>query len=109
MKKKLIKEMRNRYSDVFTFTYDPAIDKNLVLWEGNFEWCRWGWENDVDPSDNVLSMVDPSGGPYISSGMEAKFVMMPELKDMYVDYMSANKDDQGKISSFNIHLKKIKQ
>ena len=32
----------NRYGDVYTFTKQE--DGN-VLWEGNFEWCRFAWPN----------------------------------------------------------------
>jgi hypothetical protein len=53
----------NRYGDVFTFT--PDTDGNL-LWEGNFEYCRCGFEESADN----LNMVDPSGGPYIDIGTD---------------------------------------
>jgi hypothetical protein len=36
-------EYKNRYGDVFTFTKD---ENNDILWEGNFEWCRFGMPND---------------------------------------------------------------
>lgn len=38
-----MREYKNRYGDVFTFTEDENHD---VLWEGNFEWCRFGMPND---------------------------------------------------------------
>ena len=53
----------NRYGDEFTFT--PDEDGNL-LWEGNFEYHRYGYE---ETPDN-LNMVDPSGGPYITIGTD---------------------------------------
>jgi hypothetical protein len=53
----------NRHGDEFTFT--PGQDGNL-LWEGNFEFHRYGFE---ETPDN-LSMVDPSGGPYITIGTD---------------------------------------
>jgi len=34
---------RNRYNDIFTFTKDNNGD---ILWEGNFEYCRFGMPND---------------------------------------------------------------
>ena len=34
---------KNRYGDVFTFTKD---DNHDILWEGNFEYCRFGMPND---------------------------------------------------------------
>lgn len=38
-----MREYKNRYGDVFTFTED---DDHNILWEGNFEWCRFGMPND---------------------------------------------------------------
>lgn len=38
-----MREYKNRYSDVFTFTED---DDHNILWEGNFEYCRIGMPND---------------------------------------------------------------
>ena len=38
-----MREYKNRYGDVFTFTEDENHD---ILWEGNFEWCRFGMPND---------------------------------------------------------------
>ena len=42
-----MREYKNRYGDVFTFTKD---DDHNILWEGNFEFCRFAPE-----SDNVHS------------------------------------------------------
>ena len=107
-----MREYKNRYGDVFTFTED---DDHNILWEGNFEWCRFGMPNDytrayneylkdnegkqslmtlaqfkdvvhnyddetlsydypkyvkmVESLIDEISMVDPSGGPYLSRGM----------------------------------------
>ena len=100
-------EYRNRYGDVFLFTYDK--ETNTILWQvqkGSFEYCRYGWENNVTADDNRYSMVDPSGGPYISSGMESKFVIK-KLEGQYVDYMSLNTNDKKQIISVNIHLKPL--
>ena len=36
-------KMTNRYGDKFTFT--PQED-GTILWEGNFEYCRFGYPND---------------------------------------------------------------
>jgi hypothetical protein len=38
-----MREYKNRYGDVFTFTKD---DDHNILWEGNFEYCRFGMPND---------------------------------------------------------------
>ena len=105
----------NRYNDVYTFTKQENGD---VLWEGSFEWCRYGWPNiykeayqqyrkdggdmhidefkeavheyDNEKSEYTplakqygplvysdtknISMVDPSGGPYITEGMDMQWI-----------------------------------
>ena len=38
-----MKGYKNRYGDKFIFTED---DNHDILWEGNFEWCRFGMPND---------------------------------------------------------------
>jgi len=38
---------KNRYGDEFTFTRDENHD---ILWEGNFEYCRFGMPNDYTRS-----------------------------------------------------------
>lgn len=40
---------KNRYGDVFTFTEDENHD---ILWEGNFEFCRFGMPNDYTNAYN---------------------------------------------------------
>lgn len=101
----MTEQYKNRYGDVFTFSYDP--EKDVILWQGEFEYCRYGWENNVTAADNRYNMVDPSGGPYISSGMQSNFIMKV-LKGKYVDYLSLNRnEDDTKILSVNIHLKPL--
>jgi hypothetical protein len=39
------KTYKNRYGDIFTFTLQ---DDGNVLWEGNFEYCRFGMPNDYE-------------------------------------------------------------
>ena len=38
-----MREYKNRYGDMFTFTEDEHQD---ILWQGNFKWCRFGMPND---------------------------------------------------------------
>lgn len=54
----------NRYKDEFTFT--PDEDGN-VIWEGNFEYHRIGYNDNRED----ITMVDPSGGPYLEVNMES--------------------------------------
>ena len=65
----------NRYGDVYTFT---KLENGNVLWEGNFEFCRYGFPNNPDGTSNtdVIDMVDPSGGPYIRAGQMLSHVII---------------------------------
>ena len=56
---------KNRYGDIFTFEVN---ERGNIDWKGNFEWCRFGYED--NPKD--LIMVDPSGGPYIGLGEDMR-------------------------------------
>lgn len=38
-----MKEYKNRYGDIYTFTKD---DNHDILWEGNFEYCSFSMPND---------------------------------------------------------------
>ena len=66
----------NRYGNVFTFTKQE--DGN-VLWEGEggFEFHRFGWPSNpnVTTNDNIINMVDPSGGPYIKAGQMLSHIL----------------------------------
>ena len=66
----------NRYGNVFTFTKQE--DGN-VLWEGEdgFEFHRFGWPSNpnVTTKDNIINMVDPSGGPYIKAGQMLSHIL----------------------------------
>jgi len=69
---------RNRYGDIHTFT--PTEDGN-ILWEGNFEYSRYGWTDSFD----AVNMVDPSGGPYIAQG-ELSSMIHPDIKGKTVSH-----------------------
>ena len=55
-------EYKNRYGDKHFFT--PDNEGNL-LWEGDFGFCRLSKNDDME-----ITMVDPSGGPFIQVGSE---------------------------------------
>jgi len=42
-------EYLNRYNDTYTFTLD---EDNNILWEGSFEWCRFGMPNEYTKAYN---------------------------------------------------------
>ena len=68
-------EYSNRYRDKYEFTQE---DEQTIRWEGPFKWCRYSISK-----DKVVSMIDPSGGPYISIGTEMKYIA-PEFDGMVV-------------------------
>lgn len=58
-------EYKNRYGDIFTFEFN---ERGNIDWKGNFQYVRFGFNS--NPED--ITMVDPSGGPYIAEGMDMK-------------------------------------
>ena len=71
-------EYTNRYGDIHTFTKQE--DGN-VLWEGNFEYSRFGY--DKDPSDPIF--VDPPGGPFIKVGQMLSHIIYDNEFNVIVD------------------------
>lgn len=61
----------NRHGDIFTFTKQE--DGN-VLWEGSFEYVRSGDD-----------FIDPSGGPYLSVGMDMVKVFGYDAKTLIIE------------------------
>ena len=49
---------KNRHGVEFTFKVN---ERNNIQWCGDFEYCRYGFED----NPKVIIMVDPGGGPYI--------------------------------------------
>jgi len=74
----------NRYSDKYTFKLN---DDNNIDWKGEFKYCRYGFE--VDP--NIKTMVDPSGGPFISIGTNMG-TFDESFKNMIVTGFNINKE-----------------
>ena len=74
----------NRYGDVFTFTKQENGD---VLWEGDFEFHRYGWPNNPDGTTNhdIIDMVDPSGGPYITRGQMLSHIIGGDEMNVIVE------------------------
>lgn len=80
---KITKEtMTNRYGDEFVFTLQ---DDGNILWEGKFEYSRFNMTNDI------ISMVDPSGGPYLTEGMEIMGKTIKEFKSNEKGYLIVTK------------------
>ena len=75
----------NRYGDSFVFT---LLKDGNIQWEGNFEYCRYGWPND---SVDIINMVDPSGGPYLTEGMKIMGKTIKEFKSNKEGYLIITK------------------
>jgi len=65
----------NRYGNKFTFT---ELTNGNVQWSGDFEYCRLGFAS--SESTDVIDMVDPSGGPYMSKGQYILGKVIEEFK-----------------------------
>ena len=88
---------RNRYGDIHTFT--PTEDGN-ILWEGNFEYCRFVFD------EYRISMVDPSGGPYIEQG-ELSSTIHPDIEGKTVSHfeeITEGIDEEERTVAFKIIL-----
>ena len=55
-----MKKYTNRYGDEFTFELN---ERGNIQWSGEFKHCRF-------VGNDTITMIDPSGGPYISSEMD---------------------------------------
>ena len=64
-----MKEYVNRYGDKFTFELN---ERGNIDWKGSFEYVRYGFNDNPDD----ITMVDPSGGPYIALDMDMKLFGM---------------------------------
>lgn len=54
-------QYKNRYGDIYTFEIN---ERENIDWKGDFKQCRVGYKDNPDD----ITMVDPSGGPYIVIG-----------------------------------------
>jgi hypothetical protein len=74
----------NRYKDEIRFTEED----NKVTMTGA-EYMRYGWDEDPE----VITMVDPSGGPYITVGSDLQSFFR-DGKERIIDKI---KLDKGKV------------
>jgi len=56
----------NRYGDKILFMKDRDWEMKMI----GGEYFRYGWVTDEQRDQQNYTMVDPSGGPYISSGSD---------------------------------------
>jgi hypothetical protein len=57
----------NRQLNKFTFEVN---ERGNIQWSGDFKFHRYGYSED----DVYITMVDPSGGPYICESMDMRFL-----------------------------------
>ena len=89
-----MKQYKNRYGDVFTFTKDENHD---ILWEGNFEWCRFGMPNDYteayktycEDMGNLLTMEEFKTAVHKYDDIKQEYI----LGDKYVRLVASLKDE----------------
>ena len=89
-----MKQHKNRYGDVFTFTKDENHD---ILWEGNFEWCRFGMPNDYteayktycEDMGNLLTMEEFKTAVHKYDDIKGKYI----LSDKYIRLVSSLKNE----------------
>lgn len=79
---------KNRYGKEYTFTLQ---DNGTVLWEGDFKFSRLSFDG------MRITMVDPSGGPYIAKGMPGTMAH-PQAEGTISHFTENN-------GSYTIHLK----
>jgi hypothetical protein len=89
-----MKEYINRYKDKFTFTENDDHD---ILWEGNFEWCRFGMPNDYteaykvycEDMGNLLTMEEFKTAVHKYDDIKGKYI----LSDKYIRLVGSLKNE----------------
>ena len=87
-------QYKNRYGDVFTFTKDENHD---ILWEGNFEWCRFSMPNDYteayktycEDMGNLLTMEEFKTAVHKYDDIKQEYI----LGDKYVRLVESLKNE----------------
>ena len=81
-------EYKNRYDDVFTFELN---ERGNIDWKGDFKYVRCAFGD--NPED--ITMVDPSGGPYIKQHMNLGNFFGDEFNELCVSSLTWNKDKKA--------------
>ena len=79
---------KNRYGDEIKFEY---TDKNTVRMTGG-QYLRCGFKDDKD-GNRVYTMVDPSGGPYLTLGMNLKQFFKKDYQDLIIESIKIGKNN----------------
>jgi hypothetical protein len=86
----------NRYNSVYTLT--KTQDGN-ILWEGDFQWCRYGWSNVYD---DVYNQYIEDGGKLnfedfktevhaVVTDAEGNYISMSETSQKYAKLIYSDK------------------
>ena len=98
MNKKVV-EYHNRYGDIYTFTKQ---EDGSVLWEGNFEYCRFGSSNDYkDAYQSYCKDVGSKGEHpmHIEDFKEAVHESVYDENDRYVGPSAIGKQYRDLVKS----------
>jgi hypothetical protein len=84
---------KNRHRDEIIFTHEG----DTVTMEGG-TWMRWSYDE-----DGTITMVDPSGGPYIELGNNLKeFWPNEEYQDLIIESISLDSSKETNTVTFKI-------
>jgi len=89
-----MRKYKNRYGDNYTFTENDDHD---ILWEGIFEWCRFGMPNDYTEAykvycedlGNLLTMEEFKTAVHKYDDIKREYI----LGDKYVRLVESLKDE----------------
>lgn len=87
----------NRYSETYTFELMP---NGNISWKGSFQYFRTSLNE-----DNVITFLDPTGGPAIVKGEDMKLVSK-EFSKMIVDEMIIRTNEIDKSTWVEIVIEK---
>lgn len=90
-------QYKNRYGDIFTFSKTEDGD---ILWEGNFEFCRYGWPNVYDIAfdryvgdGGSLSLEEFKDAVHKAEyDSEGKYLGMSGISKLYAHLVSSDKN-----------------
>jgi hypothetical protein len=89
-------EYKNRYGDIVEMEELENGDILFTIPPDASDYVRIGWESDKDKDNLKYSMIDASGGPYISKGYNMG-LFEPSWNGKIVDHITPRKNDLGYI------------
>jgi len=91
----------NRYNDIISFV--QSGDWTIRMIGGDY--FRYGWKTDKQIKNKEYTMADPSGGPYIASGLDmGRF--MKEWKGLIVKHITPDTNGENVLHLFQGRMMK---